>query len=148
MRVLFILPALAVLAASCVSTKSTIKNIDETAPALALKDDRFVITEQSHDPKYGYDPDYPINLYYKSTKNDSINQPRFLNALAGPKGETITWRKLESCCPNPTKYSEMGVGLLDVYELTWAGQGSPVKLFINIYGKGYVRVPKGLTLKG
>ncbi len=142
---LFLLVAFA--AVSCTSTKSTIRNIDETAPAPVLKDSHFVLTEYSHDPKYGYDPDYPINIFYKSTKNDSINQPRFLNALAGPKGETITYTKLESCCPYPSKYSEMGVGTLDVYELTWAGQDKPVKLYLNIYGKGKVQIPMGLTYR-
>lgn len=135
------------MAVSCISTKSTLKNLDDNAPTLVLNGERFVITQTSDDPKYGYTPEYPVNIFYKNTKNDSINQPRFLSALAGPKGEEIRWRKLESCCPNPTKYSEMGVGLLDVYEGTWKGATTPVKLYLNIYGKGKVMAPKGLTIK-
>jgi hypothetical protein len=37
--------------------------------------------------------------------------------LAGPNGEKIFYEKLESCCPFPTKRSEIGAGFLDVYQL-------------------------------
>jgi hypothetical protein len=70
-----------------------------------------------------------------------------LNALAGPNGEKITFTKLESCCPFPTKRSEMGAGFLDVYELKWVGQKKPILLYLNIYEKGILMVPVGLTLK-
>lgn len=133
---------------ACTSTKSTIKNIDDNAPNLQLtKNNTFYISEFSKDKKYGYDQDYPINIFYGDTRNETINQHRFLNALAGPKGEKITYTKLESCCPFPTKRSEMGVGLLDVYELKWEGQKSPVILYLNIYEKGVLMVPFGLRLK-
>lgn len=134
---------------SCVSTKSTIKNIDDNAPDLVLtKNNVFQITEYSKDPKYGYDKDYPINIFYKNTKNDSINQPRFLNALAGPNGEKIFYKKLENCCPFPSKRSEFGAALLEVYEVKWIGQKNPIKLYINIYEKSVLMVPVGFTLKG
>ncbi len=133
---------------SCVSTKLTIKNIDNNTPDLVLSaNNTFVITQYSKDKNYGYNADYPINIFYQNTKNDTINQPRFLNALAGPKGEAITYKKLENCCPFPTKKSEMGVGLLDVYEIKWKGQVKPVKLYLNIYEKGILMVPIGFTLK-
>lgn len=139
--------ALLVLATSCVSTKSSIKNVDDNAPTPQLKNNIFVITEYSKDKKYGYNKDYPINIFYGTTQNVTINQQRFLNALAGPKGEKITYVKLESCCPFPTKRSDMGAGLLDVYELKWEGQKSPISLYLNIYEKGLLMVPVGLTLK-
>ena len=41
----------------------------------------------------------------------------------------------------------MGVGLLDVYEIKWEGQKNPVILYLNIYEKGYLMVPMGLSLK-
>lgn len=144
--VLFI--ALLIVTASCVSSKSTLKNVDDNAPVLTLSpNNTFIITEYSKDKKYGYDQDYPINIFYRNTKDDSINQQRFLNALAGPKGEKITYTKLESCCPFPTKRTELGAGFLDVYELKWDGQKKPVKLYLNIYEKGILMVPVGLSLK-
>ena len=133
---------------SCVSTKSTLKNVDDNAPNLRLtSENTFVINQYSKDKKYGYDEDYPINIFYKSSKDDIINQQRFLNALAGPNGEKITYKKIESCCPFPTKKSEMGAGFLDIYELTWEGQTAPIKLYLNIYEKGVLMVPVGLSLK-
>ena len=140
--------ALLLLSVSCSSTQSTLKNTDDNAPNLTLsKDNIFVFTEYSKDKKYGYDKDYPINIFFNNTKNETINQSRFLNALAGPKGEKITFTKVESCCPFPTKRSEMGAGFLDVYELKWVGQKKPVLLYLNIYEKGVLMVPMGLSLK-
>lgn len=133
---------------SCVNTKSTLKNVDDKAPNLQItKENTFVITAYSEDKKYGYDKDYPINIFYRTTQNEDDNQQRFLNALSGPNGEKISYTKLESCCPFPTTRNEMGVGLLDVYELKWEGQQTPVILYLNIYEKGLLMVPVGLTLK-
>ena len=147
-RFYFVFALLAIAFTSCVSTRNTIRNIDNNAPDLVLNPDgTFVITGYSKNPKYAYNKDYPVNIFYKSTKNDSINQPRFLNALAGPNGEKISYKKLENCCPFPTKRNDIGVGMLDVYEITWNGQAKPLKIYINIYEKGYVTVPMGLTLK-
>lgn len=132
----------------CTSTKSTLQNTDDNAPNLQLTQrNTFIITEYSTDKKYGYNKDYPINIFFNNTNNETINQERFINALAGPKGEKITFTKLESCCPFPTKRSEMGAGLLDVFELKWDGQKQPVLLYLNIYEKGVIKVPVGLTLK-
>jgi len=139
---------IAIVASSCVSTKSTLKNVDDNAPIPTLSaNNTFVLTEYSKDKKYGYDADYPINVFYKNTKDENLNAERFLNALAGPKGEKITYSKIESCCPFPTKRTEMGAGFLDVYELKWEGQIEPTKLYLNIYEKGYLMVPFNLSVK-
>ncbi|MDD2821147.1 MAG: 2-dehydro-3-deoxyphosphooctonate aldolase [Flavobacterium sp.] len=144
--VLFV--ALLIVTASCVSTKSTLKNVDNNAPIPVLsKDNTFVITQFSTDKRYGYDKDYPINIFYRTSKDESINQQRYLNALAGPKGEKLTYTKLESCCPFPSTKSDMGAGFLDVYEVKWEGQKKPVLLYLNIYEKGILMVPVGFSLK-
>lgn len=133
---------------SCVSTKSTLMNVDDTAPYPTLsKDNTFVLTEYSKETKYGYNPDYPVNVFFTNAKDENLNAERYLNALAGPKGEAIKFTKLESCCPFPTKRVEIGAGFLDVYELKWEGQSKPVKLYINIYERGYLLVPIGLSIK-
>ena len=140
--------ALVLSISACTSTKSTLQNTDDNAPDLQLaSNNTFVIKEYSTDKKYGYDKDYPVNIFFNNTVNETINQERFLNALAGPKGEKISFTKLESCCPFPTKRSEMGAGFLDVYELKWNGQKKPTLLYLNIYEKGILMVPVGLTLK-
>ena len=147
MKKIILLFSLSVLIISCVSTRSTLKNVDDSAPDLILTpNNTFDIKLFSTDKKYGFDKDYPINIFFQTSKSE-INQERFLNALAGPKGEKITYTKLESCCPFPTKRSEMGAGFLDVYELKWEGQKKPVILYLNIYEKGILMVPVGLRLK-
>ena len=132
---------------SCVSTKSTLKNVNNSAsiPKLTATN-TFVITEYSKDPKYGYNQDYPINVFYRNAKDETINPQRYLNALTGPKGEKLFFKKIEICCPFPTKNSEMGGGFLDIYEVTWVGQKSPIKLYLNIYEKGELMVPMGFEL--
>jgi hypothetical protein len=139
---------LLITSVSCISTKSTLQNVDDNAPIPQISgNNTFLITEYSKNSKYGYNKDYPVNIFFRNTTDESINQERFLNALAGPKGEEITFKKLESCCPFPTKRSEMGAGFLDVYEVTWQGQKKPIILYINIYEKGLLKVPMGLSLK-
>jgi hypothetical protein len=148
MKKIILVLFLALTAVSCVSTKSTLKNVDDNAPDLVLKkNNTFAITLFSSDKKYGYDPDYPINIFFQNTNNEALNETRFLNALAGPNGEKITYTRLETCCPFPTKRSNMGAGFLNVYDLKWEGQKKPVKLYLNIYEKGILMVPMGLSLK-
>ena len=135
------------ISSSCVSTRSTLKNVDNTAPSPTLKDNAFVLKDYSKDNKYGFDPDYPVNVFYQSAKDENLNAERYLRALAGPNGEKISFVKVESCCPFPTKRTEMGAGFLDIYELHWEGQKNPIKLYINIYERGYLLVPVGLSVK-
>ena len=136
------------IATSCVSTQSTLKNIDDNAPIpMLLNNNTFAITVVSKDKRYGYEKDYPINVFFGGTSSETNNEYRFLNALAGPNGERINYKKLESCCPFPTKRSEMGAGLLSVYEIRWEGQKNPVTLHLNIYEKGILMIPVGLTQK-
>lgn len=136
------------LSSSCISTKSTLRNVNNNAPIPKLsKDNTFIITEYSKDKKYGYNKDYPINIFYYNTNNEQLNEERFLNALAGPKGEKITYTKVESCCPFPSKRTAMGAGFLNVYEIRWEGQKKPILLYLNIYEKGFLMCPMGLSIK-
>lgn len=142
------LTVIAFLALSCISTKSMLKNVDNNAPIPSLsKENTFILTEYSKDMKYGFDPEYPVNVFYLNAKDENLNASRYLNALAGPNGEKINFTKIQSCCPFPTKRTEIGAGYLDVYELNWEGQKKPIKLYINIYERGYILVPIGLSIK-
>lgn len=133
---------------SCISTKNTIKNIDNNAPIPQLtKENVFVLTKYSSNSKYGFDKDFPINVFYKNSKDENLNSMRFLNALAGPKGEKIQFHKVESCCPFPSTNSELGAGFLDVYQITYNGLSKPKILYINIYERGILEVPVGFTIK-
>ena len=149
MKIKFIVlfSAIAVSFTSCVSTKSTLQNVNDNAPNPKVSVmNTFVITEYSNDPKYGYHPDYPINVFFLNTRDLTINQERFLKALSGPNGEKIFFKKLEICCPFPTKNCEMGGGFLDRYEVTWVGLKQPKKLYLNCYEKGDLMIPVGFGL--
>ena len=132
----------------CISTKSMLKNVDNNAPIPSLsKENTFIVTEYSKDLKYGFNEEYPVNVFYINSKDENLNASRYLNALAGPNGEKITYTKIESCCPFPTKRTEIGAGYLDIYELKWEGQKKPIRLYINIYERGYILIPIGLSIK-
>ena len=134
--------------AGCISTKSMLKNVDNNAPIPSLsKENTFIVTEYSKDLKYGFNEEYPVNVFYVNSNDENLNASRYLNALAGPNGEKITYTKIESCCPFPTKRTEIGAGYLDIYELKWEGQKNPIRLYINIYERGYILIPIGLSIK-
>lgn len=133
---------------SCISTKSTIKNINDKAPTpTIIANNIFEITKFSTDKKYGYHHDYPINVGFSIPTEGPLNERRFLDALQGSNGEKITYKKIGSCCPFPTKKTEIGGGLLNQYEITWEGQKKAIILYLNMYEKGDIMVPMGFTLK-
>lgn len=133
---------------SCVSTQSTLKNTNNHAaiPRVSAAN-TFVLTTYSKEKRYGYDKDYPINVFYKNLAAAKENQERFLNALAGPKGEKINYTKTGICCPFPNAKTEMGVANLDIYNITWEGQKKSITLYLNSYEKGELMIPMGFTAK-
>ncbi|WP_306352383.1 2-dehydro-3-deoxyphosphooctonate aldolase [Flavobacterium sp. '19STA2R22 D10 B1'] len=150
MKKIFLLSSLLLLTivTSCISTKNTIRNIDDSAIAPTLLDENtYKITVQSTDKKYGYDKNYPIHVGFTKLEEGPVNQRRFLNALAGPNGEKIKYERLFNCCPFPSKKSELGSGLLDQYKITWEGQEKPIMLYLDMYEKGQIMIPVGLTVK-
>jgi len=146
-RYLFLLMS-SLLLASCVSTKLTIKNIDDSAKSPEfLNNKTYKLTKTATDKKYGYHQDYPVNIGFGTLKQRETNAEKFLNALLGPNGEEITYTHDGNCCPFPTGKSELGSGMFDVYSITWEGNTKPLTIYINIYEKGEVFIPKGLTAK-
>jgi hypothetical protein len=77
---------LLLLSASCISTKSTIQNIDEKAIKPAVKERQFILSEYASDNKYGYNQDNPINLGFENEKISPKNIAYFFNALTGKNG--------------------------------------------------------------
>ena len=131
---------------SCISTKSTIKNTNEKATIpIIINNNHFVITEIASNKKYGYHPDYPINTGFTTIQEGEHNDKYFLNALKGPQGETLSYEKTGNCCPFPSKKTEMGVGLLTLYQIKWKGLKNPITLYFNSYEKGDLLIPIGLT---
>jgi len=139
--------AIVLLLTSCVSTKSTLKNVDPTAIRPLVKDKAYVITEYATDGKYGYDLDYPINIGNIRENQEDINIAYYFNGLEGPKGEKISFKKVDTCCPFPSKNTTMGAGTLGIYEVTFEGNDKKTMLYFNIYEKGKILCPKGFTIK-
>ena len=136
------------LMVSCKSTgKLSNKNlVDYGSPRVKqelVNDQMFLIREFATDATYGYTEKNPIMVGEFSPQN----QRRFLNALAGPKGEPISYRRLGSCCPFYTKNGTFGnSGMLDKYEVTYEGLEKPIILYINMYDSDVLKVPVGFTL--
>jgi len=138
-----------VLVSSCISTRNTIRNIDNNIPGPSLNGEynSFIITKKATDKKYAYNENYPVNVGFTTLEDGANNQTRFLNALSGPKGEKISYKLVDTCCPFPTKRSDMGAGMLDIFEITYEGQTKPILLYINKYERGELLIPMGLTAK-
>jgi hypothetical protein len=134
----------ALLLISCSSTKNTSQSTYSGKHEL-LDDLTFKIDEYSQDESYGYTQKNPIKVgnFAEGPKNER----RFLNALAGPNGEKISYYRIGSCCEFKTKNSPFGGGLLDKYSVTYEGSTKEIVLYINMYDADFLKVPVGFTLK-
>lgn len=136
-----------IASSSCTSTKSTLKNVDNNAVKPKIINNAFVITQKSTDNKYGYNKDYPINVGFDTEYTSVKNIALFFNALLGDQNEKISYKKVDDCCPFPTKRSTMGAGMLVVYEVLVEGSTAPKKLYFNVFDKGEIKCPKGFSIK-
>lgn len=145
--ILFI--ALASVMFSCSGLKKTTTyHTFETGKMTELLDHyTFYISEYSSDPEYGYSQEKPVMVGGVEKLEGPMNERRYLNALAGPYGEIISYTRLGSCCHFRSPRGFSGGGLLDIYEITWEGQETPVRLYLNMYDYGDLKVPVGFTLK-
>ena len=132
---------------SCVSTKSTLQNVDNNAEKPKIVNNAFVITEKAADLRYGYNKDYPINLGFDNEYTSAKNIELFFNGLAGENNEKIMYQKVDDCCPFPTVRSAMGAGMLVVYEVFTEGNRDKKRLYFNIFDKGKIVCPAGFYIK-
>ncbi len=132
---------------SC-NTSKKVATTDRDSPNLKqelLDDNTFKITLYSQDKTYGYTEKNPIMV--GGDLGGPKNERRFLNALAGPKGEEIKYSRIGSCCSFQTKNSELGGGLLDKYSVTYEGLEKSLVIYINMYDSDTLKVPVGLKLR-
>lgn len=143
----YLLFLIALVFTSCVSTKSTIQNIDNSAVKPIVKNSMFLITEYASDGKYGFDADYPINLGLILDRQEEQYVSYFFNGLESKNGEKISFKKTDTCCPFPTKNNTMGAGTLSIYEYTFEGSNKKGQLYFNTLEKGKILCPKGFSIK-
>lgn len=131
---------------SCSSSR-TITGVDYGSPQVKqelIDDNTFKITRYSQNDTYGYSEENPVMVGGGS--DGPKNERRYLNALTGPNGQQILYKRLGSCCPFTTKNSEWG-GMLDKYEITYEGLDESMVLYLNMYDSDTLKVPVSLTLK-
>ena len=145
----FILLAL-LLTISCSSKKqaTTATKQKSTYVKQKLKDNNtFVIKEISTDKTYGYSEDNAIEVGGVKDSEGPQNERRYLNALTGPNGEKISYKRKGSCCQFKTENGIMGGGMMDMYEVSWENSNKTVTLYINMYDSGILKAPYGFGIK-
>lgn len=130
------------LLSACSSSKKAVR------PAQVIHDgNHFELTAISDDPTYGYKQENPVKVGGAREQSGPANERRFLNALTGPNGETISYHRKGSCCPFKTPNGFAGGGLLDIYEVTYEGLKKPIVIYINMYDAGELKAPQGFKFK-
>lgn len=112
-----------------------------------LDKNTFLLTDISTDPSYGFSEKNPIMVGGAHNNEGPLNERRFLNALAGPNGERVSYYRAGSCCPTKSKNGFMGMAMLDNYRVTWEGSNDTVSIYINMYDKGSLKAPLGFSIK-
>lgn len=141
-----------VLIYSCNSSKSTYntsssKSLDFGSPSVeqvVMSNDLFLIEEFATDSSYAFTQENPVMV----GSHSAAHQRRFLNSIAGPENQTLTFERLGSCCFFYTKNGMIGdSGLLDMYEIDYKGLKNKVVMYINFYDSDTLKVPVGFKLK-
>jgi len=124
------------------------KNTQERLPH--LNDSTLVLKRTAPRKSYGYTEKDPIMLGLTQIDSAANNRFKYLNALRGPNGEPVTYKRLKPCCPfktpnykDPWKPDKQ-FGLIERFEVRIKGQAAPVILFINFFDQGKaLYVPQG-----
>jgi len=113
--------------------------------AKMIDNNTFQLEGYSQDSTYGYSASNAIKV--GGGESGPVNERRFLNALLGPGGETVTYHRIGSCCAVESKNGFMGMAMLDKYEVKYDGINKPVILYINMDDPGTLKAPLGFTFK-
>ena len=138
-----------VLFISCSASKKTATSSNNNTAQVEtelLDDQTFLLTEISTDKTYGSKTN-PVQVGGAKNSNGPKNERRFLNALAGPNGERISYYRKGSCCEVKSENGFMGWAMLDNYRVTWEGSNDTVSIYINMYDAGVLKAPVGFTIK-
>jgi len=107
----------------------------------------FELVEMAPLPTYGYSPEEPIRVGGVAEEVGPRREQLYLNALLGPEGQPVRYERRGSCCHFETANSPFGLGLLDVYDVTWDGAEEPVVLYLDMYDSGDLYIPRNLTAR-
>lgn len=131
---------------ACSSTKNSSSSNDIKTEL--LNNNTFLLKEISKDKTYGLSEKNPVQVGGVDADEGPINERRFLNALAGPNGEKVSYYRAGSCCPiKSDKAMFSDKVMLDNYRVTWEGSTDTVSIYINMYDYGQLKAPVGFTIK-
>ena len=88
--------------------------------------------------KYGLTAQDPVQVG-GGAMNGPARERRYLEALRGPDGQPIRYKRLGSAL------APDGETILDSYELTYEGLDKPIVVFVDEYHFGDLRVPQGFV---
>lgn len=97
--------------------------------------------EVSDDAEYGYTKGKPIKVGGTPVYG-AARQRRYLQALVGPAGQPITFKRRGSLPADDTRTRDTII--LDLYEVTYAGLEKPIELYLDWYRWEPPKAPRGL----
>lgn len=107
----------------------------------------MALSKAAIDPAYGYSEKAPV-VVGGGLGDGSTHLLAFLNALLGPQGQFVHYRRVGTCCSFKTPNSPFGDSdVLEVYEITYDGLGAPKRLYFDWDDTAEVLVPVGLTAR-
>ncbi len=119
-----------------------------TKPVVSIDDNAYLLTEYAADETYAYDKSNPVKVGGSKESSGPKNERWYLNGLLGPNGEEIKYFRAGSCCAFKTPNGLMdNTGLLDRYRVFWEGGKDTLDIYINMYDKGDLKIPVGLTAR-
>lgn len=133
--------------AGCSKTTVYYKHRNTVDSYPLLNDSTLLLTGRAQDSFFGITQQSPIRVGVVNIDEGARNVRYYLNALTGPDGEYLTFKRLKPCCPFKTKnftYSSplLGkeiteeYGMLEIYEVNYLDQNSNnivLKLYFNLY---------------
>lgn len=134
----------------CASQKGAKKSTGDTRTQKVeqLDEKTYLLKEQSDDISYAFSESNPVKVGGVKESNGPLFERMYLNALLGPNGEKIKYFRVGSCCAFKTPNGFLDdTGLLDLYKVYWEGSKDTLSIYINMYDKGDLKIPVGLTAR-
>ncbi len=105
------------------------------------------LNDHADDLAYGCSEHSPV-LVGGGFSKGTANTYRFLNSIVGPQGQAVSYTRIGTCCEFESPNAPFdGVGLLEVYEISYEGLSEPKRLYFNWYDNGEPKIPKGLRAR-
>lgn len=119
-----------------------------TIPVESIDQFTYLLIESAEDKTYAYKKSNPVKVGGSNESSGPANERRYLNALLGPNGEEVFYYRAGSCCSFKTPNGLLdNTGMLDQYRVSWTGSMDTLTIYINMYDKGNLKIPVGLTAK-